>query len=205
MKTIAWKAAFQTVLRDCSKEVGGNVDTYEILVKGEYLLSSTHFCRRLILFLGSLLVVLRGRHYHESMNEVSAFLDMRRCKNWIHKIFSWKYINIWRPILPVLPEHQCLLPDRHLELFQGVLKISGCRDSWFNPGRGRWQVPIFSWNVTVIYFYNYATSVQFSSVAQSCLTLCDPMNHSTPGLPVHHQLPEFTQTHAHRVGNAIQP
>ena len=48
-------------------------------------------------------------------------------------------------------------------------------------------------------------SVQFSSFAQSCLTLCDPMNHSTPGLPVHHQLPEFTQTHVHRVGDAIQP
>ena len=46
---------------------------------------------------------------------------------------------------------------------------------------------------------------EHSSVAQSCLTLCDPMNHSTPGLPVHHQLPEFTQTHAHRVGDAIQP
>ena len=46
---------------------------------------------------------------------------------------------------------------------------------------------------------------QFSSAAQSCLTLCDPMNHSTPGLPVHHQLPEFTQTHIHRVGDAIQP
>ena len=41
------------------------------------------------------------------------------------------------------------------------------------------------------------TSVQFSSVAQSCPTLCDPMNCSTPGLPVHHQLPEFTQTHVH--------
>ena len=45
---------------------------------------------------------------------------------------------------------------------------------------------------------------QFSLVAQSCPTLCDPMNHSSPGLPVHHQLPEFTQTHAHRVGDAIQ-
>ena len=44
-----------------------------------------------------------------------------------------------------------------------------------------------------------------SSVAQSCPTLCDPMNHSTPGLPVHHQLPEFTQTHVHRVCDAIQP
>ena len=50
-----------------------------------------------------------------------------------------------------------------------------------------------------------STSVQFSSVAQSCPTLCDPMNCSTPGLPVHHQLPEFTQTHIHRVSDAIQP
>ena len=48
-------------------------------------------------------------------------------------------------------------------------------------------------------------SIQFSSVAQSCLTLCDPMNRSTPGLPVHHQLLEFTQTHGHGVGDAIQP
>ena len=48
-------------------------------------------------------------------------------------------------------------------------------------------------------------SVQFNSVAQSCPTLCDPMNCSTPGLPVHHQLPEFTQIHIHRVSDAIQP
>ena len=48
-------------------------------------------------------------------------------------------------------------------------------------------------------------AVQISSVAHSCLTLCDPMNCSTPGLPVHHQLPAFTQTHVHRVGDAIQP
>ena len=47
--------------------------------------------------------------------------------------------------------------------------------------------------------------VQFNSVTQSCPTLCDPMNRSTPGLPVHHQLSEFTQTHVHRVGDAIQP
>ena len=48
-------------------------------------------------------------------------------------------------------------------------------------------------------------SVQFSSVAQSCPTLCDPMNRSMPVLSVHHQLPEFTQTHVHWVGDAIQP
>ena len=47
--------------------------------------------------------------------------------------------------------------------------------------------------------------VHFSSVAQLCLTLCDPVNHSTPGFPVHHQLPESTQTDIHWVGDAIQP
>ena len=52
--------------------------------------------------------------------------------------------------------------------------------------------------------YSYINRVQFSSVAQSCLTLCHPMNRSTPGLPVHHQLLEFTQTHIHQVSDAIQ-
>ena len=49
------------------------------------------------------------------------------------------------------------------------------------------------------------SSVQFNSVAQLCPTLCNPMNCSTPGIPVHHQLPEFTQTHFHQVCDAIQP
>ena len=54
--------------------------------------------------------------------------------------------------------------------------------------------------------YNlFILSVQFSLVAQSCPTLCNPMDCSMPGLPVHHQLPEFTQTHGHRVDDAIQP
>ena len=56
-----------------------------------------------------------------------------------------------------------------------------------------------------LYFVFFFSSVQFSSIAQSCPTLCDPMNRSTPGLPVHHQLPEFTQTHVHRISDAIQP
>ena len=73
------------------------------------------------------------------------------------------------------------------------------------PWRRKWQpTPVFlpgkshnrgTWRATV----------QFSSVAQSYPTLCDPMDCNTPGLPVHHQLPEFTQTHVHRVGDAIQP
>ena len=53
------------------------------------------------------------------------------------------------------------------------------------------------WIRKLWYIYTMEYSVQFSSVAQSCPTLCNPMNHSTPGLPVHHQLPEFTQVHVH--------
>ena len=60
-------------------------------------------------------------------------------------------------------------------------------------------------NIIRDYSLKSFSSVQFSSVTQLCLTLCDPMNCSTPGLPVHHQLPEFTQTHVHWVGDAIQP
>ena len=52
---------------------------------------------------------------------------------------------------------------------------------------------------------SHIRSDQIRSVAQSCPTLCDPMNRSMPGLPVHHQLPEFTQTQVHRVSDAIQP
>ena len=56
-------------------------------------------------------------------------------------------------------------------------------------------------NITVY----FKQCFQFSSVAQLCPTLCDPMNRSMPGLPVYHQLPEYTQPHAHRVDDAIQP
>ena len=69
-------------------------------------------------------------------------------------------------------------------------KYTMCRDTFLSLNKGTGQYATFA-------------SVQFSSVAQSCLTLCDPMNRSTPGLPVHHQLPEFTQTHVHRVSDAI--
>ena len=62
-----------------------------------------------------------------------------------------------------------------------------------------WKTPSRSTLILILFCF------QFSSVAQSCPTLCDPMNRSMPGLPVHHQLPEFTQTHVHQVSDAIQP
>ena len=67
------------------------------------------------------------------------------------------------------------------------------------------HVYIYIYIYTYTYIYISVQFSQFSSVAQLCLTLCDPMNHSMPDLPVHHQLPEFTQTHVHRVSDAIQP
>ena len=65
-------------------------------------------------------------------------------------------------------------------------------------------IKIASRNINNLNFVD-DTTLQFSSVAHSCPTLCSLMNSSTPGLPVHHQLPEFTQTHVHRVSDTIQP
>ena len=73
---------------------------------------------------------------------------------------------------------------------------------------GIFQARILEWvaiSFSNIYCYHTFSSVQFSSVTQSCPTLCDPMNRSTPGLPVHHHLLEFTQTHVHQVRDANQP
>ena len=91
-------------------------------------------------------------------------------------------------------------PSQHQSLFQWVnsshevakvleFQLRACKKTWSKI-----------WTTIVLLF----TTV-FSSVAQSCPTLCDPMNCSTPGLPVYHQLPDFTQTHVHRVSDAIQP
>ena len=67
------------------------------------------------------------------------------------------------------------------------------------------SLSLWFWFVFPRWYSEHLFMYLFSSVAQSCPTLCYPMNHSTPGLPVHHQLPEFNQTHVHWVGDAIQP
>ena len=105
----------------------------------------------------------------------------------------------------------CSLPGSSIH---GVLQarilewvaISFCRGS-SRPRDQIWvsRIPGRHFNLWAAREAPYIRSVQFSSVPQSCSTLCDPMNCSTPGLPVHHQLMEFTQTHVHRVSDAIQP
>ena len=84
-------------------------------------------------------------------------------------------------IICIIPYYLCL-PDNELQA--KICLLSSQEASWPDP-------PV--------------NDCQFTSVTQSCLTLCDPMNRSTPGLPVHHQLPEFTQTRIHQVSDAIQP
>ena len=72
---------------------------------------------------------------------------------------------------------------------------------------GLWEINNASSQIVILMYNKYSTNfrLQFSSVTQLCPTLCNPMNHNTPGLPAHQQLLEFTQTHVHRVGDAIQP
>ena len=95
-----------------------------------------------------------------------------------------------------------------------VLRAGALGQLWGMGWGGRWEggsgwgTHVHPWLIHVNVWQKppqYCKVIQFSSVAQSCLTLWDPMNHSTPGLPVYHQLPEFTQTHVHWVSDAIQP
>ena len=94
---------------------------------------------------------------------------------------------------PTIPSGDCIC-----EVLLVLKQLTRCGSVPTNHNTGKLEVWVVEniWNKLVI---------AFSSVAQSCPTLCDPMNRSTPGLPVHHQLPDFTQTHVHRISDAIQP
>ena len=87
----------------------------------------------------------------------------------------------------------------HPTISSSVVPLSSCLQSF--PASGKSITFLVSQFFTSVQF----SSVQFILVAQSCPTLCHPMNRSTPGLPVHHHLPEFIQTHVHRVRDATQP
>ena len=104
---------------------------------------------------------------------------------------SSPYLPGFHLIFPASMKHPLLRPLLIL-LYEGLVFSDGA-------------YLILYFTLLIILLSTHCSSVQFSSVAQSCLTLCDPMNCSTPGLPVHHQLLESTQTHVHWVGDAIQP
>ena len=110
-----------------------------------------------------------------------------------------------------LSRHACmpwLYCEGRIRVKKGKPVSRQCKKWWWfelkdNRNRINWEISEGELTRPVI--TGVFSSVQFSLVAQSCPTLCDPMNHSMPGLPVHHQLPEFTQINIHRVGDAIQP
>ena len=106
---------------------------------------------------------------------------------------SWRHRRWWSydPLLP--RDSSQFMISRSLKL----LSLWPSENKWSN-----WSLYSL---ICPISFQSIFVSVQFSSVSQSCPTLCDPMNRSTPGFPVHHHLPEFTQTHVHQVRDAIQP
>ena len=100
-----------------------------------------------------------------------------------------------------MPSNHCILCLPHfllLSIFPSIRVFS--KESVLHI---RWQN--FSLSISSSNEYSGLISFQFSSVTQSYLSLCDPMNPSMPGLPIHHQLPEFTENHVHRVSNVIQP
>ena len=87
----------------------------------------------------------------------------------------------------------------------GVLLLTHCTLT-YNPKAGlAWKNAASLWTLPATATWNLLPTRTVSSVAQLCPTLCDPMDCSTPGFPVHHQLPELAQTHVHRVGDAIKP
>ena len=100
------------------------------------------------------------------------------------------------------------------EYWSGWVAISFSRGSSQTMGETQVSHILSDWTELILILFmciwesqifKYRIRFQFSSVTQAYPTLCYPMNHSTPGLPVHHQLPEFTETHIHWVGDAIQP
>ena len=117
---------------------------------------------------------------------------------------SQKYpvrLRIWH-FLSVLPILDCITENRlwrTKDFF--IAALYSIAKTWNQPKCPSTE----EWIKKMWYMYKMEYSVKFSSVAQSCPTLCNPMDCSMPDLPVHHQLPEFTQAHVHWVGDVIQP
>ena len=110
-------------------------------------------------------------------------------------------LTLFNPMDSSLPGSSVhgILQARILEWVATSFSRKSSRTQRLNPQLLHWQVD----SLPLSHLGRSHKEYQFSSVAQSCTTLCNPMNRSTPGLPVHLQLPEFTQTHVHRVADTI--
>ena len=118
--------------------------------------------------------------------------------------FTYDNLHVSMPFSQIIPPSPSLTESRRLFYTSVSLLLSCIQGYRYHLSKFHIYALVYCIGVFLSVLL-HTVSVQFSSVAQSCPTLCDPMNCSMPGLPVHHQLPEFTQTHVHRVGDAIQP
>ena len=127
--------------------------------------------------------------------------------NFLSSVSESKF-HISRDIVYSLLYSQCLDTWQKLDIYMCVCVLNERDGRLKNQSELNWRYKTFpkygGYNLFVLVL-GKISSVQFSSVAQSCLTLCDPMNCSKPGLPVHQKLLEFTETHVLRVSDAIQP
>ena len=134
--------------------------------------------------------------YHDHVGFIPGIQRYFNIHKWINVIRNWlikklKDKNTWSSQY-IIPRK--LLTKFNTHLWWKILQKVGIEGTYHSIIKAIYDKKETKWSC----------SVQFSSVAQSCPTLCDPVNHSMPGLPVYHQLPEFTQTYVHRVGDAMQ-
>ena len=134
-------------------------------------------------------------------NNVSAFSGTPIIRMLVHLIWSQRSLRVSSALF-ILFTLFCSSEVISTILSSSLLICSSASDILLSIPSRVFLISVILLFVSVCLFFN---SSQFSSVAQSYPTLCDPMNRSTPGLPVHHQLLEFTQTHVHRVSDAIWP
>ena len=128
-------------------------------------------------------VIKKAREFQK--NIYFCFIDYAKAFDRVDENKLWKILQEMR-----IPDHlTCLLRNLYAG-WETTARTGQGKTDWFQIGKGVCQGCILS----LCLFNLFA---EFSSVAQSCPTLCDPMNCSTSGLPVHHQLPEFTETHVH--------
>ena len=132
--------------------------------------------------------------------EISREITPERMKGWSQSKKQYPVVDVTcdRSKVQCCKEQYCIETWNVRSMNQGKLEV-------VKQERARVNVDILGISELKWTRMGEFNSVQFSSVAQSCPTLCNPMNRSTPGLPAHHQLPEFTQTHVHRVSDTIQP
>ena len=150
----------------------------------------------------------KGRGTREQIGSIHWIIKKARdCQKNIYICFidyakTWDYADhnkLWKILKEMgIPDHfTCHLRNLYTGQ-EATVRTGHGKTDWFQIGKGVRQGCILSPCLFDVY-------TEFSSVAQLCPTLCDPMNLSTPSLPVHHQVLEFTQTYVHQVGDAIQP